>query len=36
MGTNYNTPKQGGKPQPQVSPEKEVAIVDALKHFAML
>ena len=36
VGENYNLPKPGGKPQPQVSPEKEEAIRAALKYFAMI
>ena len=36
VGENYNLPKPGGRPQPQVSPEKEEAIRAALKYFAMI
>ena len=36
MGENYNLPSSDGRPQLQVTPEKETAIRDALKHFAMI
>ena len=36
VGENYNLPKSDGKLQPQVPPEKEDAIREALKHFAMI
>ena len=36
VGENYNLPKPGGRPQPQVSPEKEEAIREAFKHFGMI
>ena len=36
VGKNYNFPAPDGRPQPQVSPEKEAAIREALKHFAMI
>ena len=36
VGENYNLPKPGGRPQPQVTPEKEKAIREALKHFGMI
>ncbi len=36
VGEHYNLPKPGGRPQPQVSPEKEEAIREAFKHFGMI
>lgn len=36
VGENYNLPSPNGRPQPQVPPEKEAAIRDALKYFAMI
>jgi 23S rRNA (uracil1939-C5)-methyltransferase len=36
VGANYNLPSPEGRPQLQVPPEKETAILDALKHFAMI
>jgi site-specific DNA recombinase len=36
VGANYNLPSPEGRPQLQVTPEKETAIRDALKHFAMI
>ena len=36
VGVNYNLPSPEGRPQLQVPPEKETAIRDALKHFAMI
>lgn len=36
VGDNYNLPKSEGKLQPQVPSEKENAIREALKHFAMI
>ena len=36
VGVNYNLPSPEGRPQLQVPPEKETAIQDALKHFAMI
>jgi len=36
VGENHNLPSSGGRPQPQVPPEKEAAIQDALKYFSML
>ncbi|MDO4552700.1 MAG: 23S rRNA methyltransferase [Bacillota bacterium] len=33
---NYNKPKSDDTKQPQCPPEKEVAIVEALKHFGMI
>jgi 23S rRNA (uracil1939-C5)-methyltransferase len=36
VGENYNLPSPGGRPQPQVPPEKEDAIREALKYFAMI
>ena len=36
VGENYNLPAPGGRPQPQVPAEKEEAIKDALKYFAMI
>ncbi len=36
VGENFNLPKPGGRPQPQVSPEKEEAIREAFKHFGMI
>ncbi len=36
VGENYNLPKPGGRPQPQVSLEKEEAIREAFKHFGMI
>ena len=33
---NYNKPKSENARQPQCPPEKENAIKDALKHFAMI
>ena len=36
VGENYNLPSPNGRPQPQVPPEKEEAIRDALKYFAMI
>lgn len=36
VGQNYNLPKsEDARPQPQCPPEKEAAILDALKHFGM-
>jgi len=35
VGENYNLPKAEGTKQPQCPPEKEKAIMDALKHFQM-
>ena len=36
MRENYNHPKPGGRPQPQVSPEKEAAIRDALRYYGVI
>ena len=36
VGENYNLPSPNGRPQPQVPPEKEAAIRDALQYFAMI
>lgn len=36
VGEHYNLPSPNGRPQPQVPPEKEAAIRDALKYFAMI
>ena len=36
IGENYNLPSPNGRPQPQVPPEKEKAIRDALEYFAMI
>ncbi len=36
VGEHYNLPKPGGRPQPQVSPEKEEAIREAFMHFGMI
>ena len=36
VGENHNLPSSGGRRQPQVPPEKEAAIQDALKYFSML
>ena len=36
VGENYNLPSPNGRPQPQVPHEKEAAIRDALKYFAMI
>ena len=33
---NYNKPKSEDANQPQCPPEKEAAIVEALKHFGMV
>lgn len=33
---NYNKPKSEDSKQPQCPPEKEAAIMDALKHFGMI
>lgn len=33
---NYNKPKSEDAKQPQCPPEKEEAIMDALKHFQMI
>lgn len=33
---NYNKPKSENAKQPQCTPEKETAIVDALKYFGMI
>ena len=33
---NYNLPKSEDSRQPNCPPEKEIAIVDALKHFKMI
>jgi len=34
--SNYNLPKSENSKQPQCTPEKEKAIVEAFKHFKML
>jgi len=36
VGENYNLPKAEGTKQPQCPPEKEKAIMEALKHFQMI
>ncbi len=36
VGTSFNRPKSEDAKQPQCPPEKEEAIVDALKHFQMI
>ena len=36
VGEHYNAAKPDGRPQPQMSPEKEAAIMAALKHFQMI
>ena len=36
MGTNYNLPKSDDPKVPKCPPEKEAAIMDALKHFQMV
>jgi 23S rRNA (uracil1939-C5)-methyltransferase len=33
---NYNLPKSSDAKQPQCPPEKEAAIMDALRHFGMI
>ena len=33
---NYNKPKSEDAKQPQCPPEKEAAIIDALRHFGMI
>lgn len=33
---NFNLAKPGGRPQPQVTPEKEKAILDAFRYFNMI
>jgi 23S rRNA (uracil1939-C5)-methyltransferase len=33
---NYNKPKSEDARQPQCPPEKEAAIMDALRHFGMI
>ena len=33
---NYNKPKSEDSKQPQCPPEKEAAIIEALKHFRMI
>lgn len=36
VGTSFNQPKSEDAKQPQCPPEKEAAIVEALKHFGMI
>ena len=36
VGQSYNKPKSEDAKQPQCPPEKEKAIMDALKHFGMI
>ena len=36
VGQNYNLPKKEDAKVPQCPPEKEAAIMDALKHFQMI
>ena len=36
MGQNYNLSKKGNAKQPQCPPEKEVAIMEALKYYQMI
>lgn len=36
VGKNYNLPKSENSRQPQCPPEKEAAIMDALKYFGMI
>ena len=36
VGENYNLPKSGDSRQPNCPPEKEKAIMDALRHFQMI
>ena len=36
VGQNYNLPKKEGAKVPQCPPEKEAAIIEALKHFQMI
>ena len=36
MGQNYNLPKKEDAKVPQCPPEKEAAIIEALKHFQMI
>lgn len=36
VGQNYNLPKKEDAKVPQCPPDKEAAIMDALKHFQML
>ena len=36
VGQNYNLPKKENAKQPQCPPEKEKAIMEALKHFGMI
>ncbi len=36
MGESYNLPKSENNRVPQCTPEKETAIMDALKHFHMI
>ncbi len=36
VGENYNLPKSDDSRQPQCTPEKEAAIMEALKHFGMI
>ena len=33
---NYNKPKSENARQPKCTPEKEAAIIDALRHFQMI
>ena len=36
VGQNYNLPKKEDAKVPQCPPEKEAAIIEALKHFQMI
>ena len=36
VGDSYNKPKTEEAKQPQCPPEKEAAIMDALKHFGLI
>ena len=36
VGQNYNLPKKEDDKAPQRPPEKEAAIMEALKHFQMI
>ena len=36
VGESYNKPKSDGARQPQCTPEKEEAIMQALKHYGII
>lgn len=36
VGNSYNKPKTEDTEQPQCPPDKEIAIMDALKHFGIM